>query len=622
MTDQCACSTACEDRLTVLVLAQEPHRRDRLQALLPSQSVTLADDLGDAVRLLSRGGFDLVVFFSCDPTSHQPISMLLQAGPLTPVVAVVPWEEASLDLLAQGALEVLVWDSLDEAIMRTALRRAMARQKAALPLTLQEEIVSRIVEQAPVGMALVGLNRRLQLVNEEFARIAGVERTLLTRLWISDLFAEEDATVLTLEMGRLLANDAESTVAEHRCLRQDGGVVWVHRVMRLMRDGQGRPLAFLLVMEDVEHAKRAEGHLKQTLRELEIIYENSLVGILELQGDRRIVRCNRRAADVLGYIPEELLGQSARCLHLSDEAYAEAGHALFAQLASRDLLQAEWQLRKKNGEPLWVQLWGKALSPPHLERGVIWLLDDITDRKRSEELRRDMERITQHDLKTPLNAILPIPELIRMSGPLNAEQLELLQEVEHSALQMQTMITRSLDLVRIEQGRFTFSPVPVDLCAVLRKVLKDLQPLARSLDVMVLADFNGSSLERQVAGEKARLSLPALAASDPLLCYSIMANLLRNALEACRPYEEVRVHVVCEDVCVLSVHNPGVVPGDVLPKFFEKYVSYGKPRGLGLGAYAVKLMTEVQGGTVSLESCEQRGTTVRVELPPWGSPQE
>ncbi|AGW14410.1 sensor histidine kinase [Megalodesulfovibrio gigas] len=616
MTDECACSPACADRLTILVLAQEPHRRARLQALLPAQCVTLADDLGDAVRLLSRGGFDLVVFFSCDPASHQPMGMLLQAGPLTPVVAVVPWEEASLDLLAQGALEVLVWDALDEPAMRTALRRAQARQKAAMPLALQEEIVSRIVEQAPVGMALVGLNRRLQLVNEEFARIAGVERTLLTRLWISDLFAEDDAAVLTLEMGRLLAGEAESTVAEHRCLRQDGGVVWVHRAMRLMRDDQGRPLAYLLIMEDVEYAKRAEGHLKQTLRELEIIYENSLVGILELQGDRTIVRCNRRAAELLGYIPEELLGQSARCLHLSDETYAEAAQTLFAQLATRDLLQAECQLRRKDGELMWVQLWGKALSPPHLERGVIWLLDDITDRKRSEELRRDMERITQHDLKTPLNAILPIPELVRMSGPLNAEQAELLLQVELSAMQMQTMITRSLDLVRIEQGRYTFTPVSVDLCVMLRKVLKDLQPLARSLEVMIRATVNGSVLEHPGGGQT------AMAASDPLLCYSILANLLRNALEACRPYEEVDVRIVCEAGCLLSVHNPGMVPSEIRPRFFEKYVSHGKPRGLGLGAYAVKLMTEVQGGTVCLESDERHGTTVTVVLPPWQAAQE
>ncbi|GAB7078591.1 PAS domain S-box protein [Megalodesulfovibrio paquesii] len=616
MTDACACPGSCSERLTILVLAQEQHRRERLTALLASACVTVADELGDAVRLLGRGGFDAVVFFTCDPNSHQPMSMLLQAGPLTPLVAVVPYEEASLDLLAQGAQEVLVWDGLDESTMRKALTRAMARQKAHMPLTLQEEIVSRIVEQAPVGIALVGLNRRLQLVNEEFSRIAGVERSLLTKLWASDLFPEEDASALVLEMGRLLVNDAESTVAEQRCLRQDGSHVWVHRAMRILRDDKGRPLAFLLIMEDVEHAKRAEGQLKQTLRELEVIYENSLVGILELHDDRRIFRCNRRAAELFGYIPEELLGKPDRILHLTDESYEEAREKLFDQLACRDLIQAEFMMRKKNGDPLWVQLWGKALASPHLERGVIWLLDDISDRKRSDDLRRDMERITQHDLKTPLNAIMPIPELIRMSGPLNAEQSELLQHVERSAQQMQTMITRSLDLVRIEQGRYTFSPVPVDLCAILRKVAADLQPLARSLDVLLRLFVNGDPLDHAAAGQL------VVAASDPLLCYSILANLIRNALEASGPYDEVTVRITGGGECFISVHNPSEVPAEIRSRFFEKYVTHGKPRGLGLGAYAVKLMAEVQGGTVALESCCGSGTTVTVQLPRWDAVQE
>jgi len=63
------------------------------------------------------------------------------------------------------------------------------------------------------------------------------------------------------------------------------------------------------------------------------------------------------------------------------------------------------------------------------------------------------------------------------------------------------------------------------------------------------------------------------------------------------------------------VSNPTPVPTEIVPIFFEKYVTSGKRGGSGLGTYSARLMTECQGGEIRLDVAEDTGTTVSVRLP-------
>ena len=222
-------------------------------------------------------------------------------------------------------------------------------------------------------------------------------------------------------------------------------------------------------------------------------------------------------------------------------------------------------------------------------------------------LREDVERITRHDLKTPLNAIIGFPRIMMMDENLSAEQTEYLKMIEESGLMMLEMINLSLDMFRMERGVYQFQPVPVNVSQVIRRIINDTEPLvtAKRLSVKIL--INGKA-----AGSEEGFS----AHGEELLCYSMLANLIKNAFEASPERGRITVELADEEeMSVIRIHNRGAVPGNIRDRFFDKYVTSGKESGTGLGTYSARLIAETQGGSIHLDTSEEKGTTVTVRLP-------
>jgi CheY-like chemotaxis protein len=70
------------------------------------------------------------------------------------------------------------------------------------------------------------------------------------------------------------------------------------------------------------------------------------------------------------------------------------------------------------------------------------------------------------------------------------------------------------------------------------------------------------------------------------------------------------------DPVMLAVHNPGVVPAEIAPRFFDKYVTSGKSGGTGLGTYSARLMARAQHGELQLRTSQESGTSVTLTLRP------
>ncbi|MGC8492310.1 MAG: PAS domain S-box protein [Syntrophobacteraceae bacterium] len=123
--------------------------------------------------------------------------------------------------------------------------------------------------------------------------------------------------------------------------------------------------------------------------EFRAIFENSQIGIMLLKEYRLVFRANQRLADILGYeSPEELTGMSVRGMHLSEERFREYGERHYQRLTQGVQIQVEYQLKRKNGSAVWCSLSGKAIdsnSPPDLNKGVIWCVEDISRHKAAED---------------------------------------------------------------------------------------------------------------------------------------------------------------------------------------------------------------------------------------------
>lgn len=220
-------------------------------------------------------------------------------------------------------------------------------------------------------------------------------------------------------------------------------------------------------------------------------------------------------------------------------------------------------------------------------------------------LREDVERIMKHDLKSPLMFVIAVPQILAENENLTEEEHQLLSNLEDAGYSMQNMIDSSLDMFKIEQGTYDLTPAEVDMVAVVDDVVLVLGALARtkSLDVQLLK------------GETSLDEGPICFSGEQMLCDSMMANIIRNAMEASPENGKVRITLEKDRGVRCSVHNDGVVPEEIRDRFFEKYATAGKKGGTGLGTYSARLVAEAHGGTIGFTSAEEEGTTVMVWLP-------
>jgi signal transduction histidine kinase/DNA-binding response OmpR family regulator len=219
------------------------------------------------------------------------------------------------------------------------------------------------------------------------------------------------------------------------------------------------------------------------------------------------------------------------------------------------------------------------------------------------KLREDVDRIARHDLKTPLTALIGVPKLLREEGRLRPEDADLIGIVERAGYRILNMVNLSLDLYKIEQGVYRVRPQFLDIRRLLEAVLADVQPHAAAKRV--------TTRVTDAPGETS----PIHAWAEESLCYSLLANLLKNAVEASADGATVTIDVRKDDSVVIDIHNHGAVPPTVRDRFFEKYATAGKAGGTGLGTYSARLMARVQGGDITMASSKEDGTRVSVRLP-------
>lgn len=222
-------------------------------------------------------------------------------------------------------------------------------------------------------------------------------------------------------------------------------------------------------------------------------------------------------------------------------------------------------------------------------------------------LRDDVERITHHDLKTPLNSIIGIPGILSRRYEFADKDLELLRGIERSGHKMLNMINRSLDLYKMEIGAYRSMAQPMDLLPVLRSILNEVTHSPGAADKAWCLRIDG-----EIAGDRAQF----WANAETMLCYSMFANLVQNAFEASPIGATVELDLEQRDErALLHITNEGAVPASIRASFFDKYVTHGKHKGTGLGTYSAKLCAEMQGGAIAMETMNEAHTCVTVSLP-------
>lgn len=221
-------------------------------------------------------------------------------------------------------------------------------------------------------------------------------------------------------------------------------------------------------------------------------------------------------------------------------------------------------------------------------------------------LREDVDRIIRHDMKNPLNSIIGLSHILKEDKNLGKDQIEMVALIEQAGYDLLNMINLSLDMFKMERGIYQFEPERLNILSVIDKIFKEIKPIMNIKQLNTTILLNGAPVNADscvfVQGEK-------------LLSYSMLLNLIKNAVEASPKKGMITVHIETKDKnAFIHIHNSGTVPIEIRESFFEKYVTSGKKRGTGLGTYSAKLIAETQKGQVWMNTSEEKGTTVTVML--------
>lgn len=327
---------------------------------------------------------------------------------------------------------------------------------------------------------------------------------------------------------------------------------------------------------------------EQTTATLEVVLGALSQGTILFDGDDRVVYANPSAYTILGAVPDELSGLAPLQLQT----------AVLEARESRD--QASRVL--DHGSPS-RRLRGVA-TPFTGDERVLLLVVDITERERTDSIRRDFVANASHELKTPVSTIIASSEALQIAlergDPSSAG---FAARIEGSARQLDRLVADLLDLSRLEKDQPEMGPVRID------HLVRDEVERVRGE-----AEHKGLDLGLVVESVIAMVNHRDVAIGT--------RNVLDNAVRYTPQGGSIMVTVSREDGdAVISVEDTGEgIPTRDIERVFERFYRVDSARsratgGTGLGLSIVKHVAESHGGSVSVESELGVGSTFTIRLP-------
>jgi signal transduction histidine kinase len=300
-----------------------------------------------------------------------------------------------------------------------------------------------------------------------------------------------------------------------------------------------------------------------------------------------------------------------------------------AVLRARQPLTGE-QLSCRDGRTVEWDYWPVLVNGRH--RGDIWLAWDMSDRKELERQRVEAQRqlaeqnerlrrldearnqflaIVSHELRTPLTSIVSFSELIKGEAEgLTPEGVRFLDIIERNADRLHRLVGDLLMLDRLEAGALPLDLAPVSIPDLATEPVRSAAPAAAKQGIAIEVSTGHGPL---VAADHRRLM-------------QVLDNLIANAVKFSNRNRRVLVAAGYDDgQWRIDVTDTGIgIPPEEAGQLFSRFVRASNARtaglpGTGLGLSIVKVLTEMHGGRVTVDSTLGRGSTFSVYLPGPGS---
>ena len=327
------------------------------------------------------------------------------------------WFEVNEAPLVQGGKTVAIVGAARDVTERRQAQKELQRLGAIVRCS------SDLVNMAT-------LEGKMIFLNEAGADMLGIEPSEVENHHILDVIPDEYRDLVrTKVINALLKGGRWEGDLQYRNIRT-GELTDVHVLaFAILDSSSGAPLYLANVSRDITERKRAEEALRERQARLDSIIRAAPTGI-GMVLNRRIIEVNDRICEMTGYSREELVGQSARILYMTDQEFEYVGHEKYRQIALNGVGSVETCWRRKNGGVLDVLLSSAPLVAGDVAGYLTFTALDITERRRAEQALRASEKKYRQLIETLQEGIWVIDEGARTTfvNPRMAEMLGLTAE--------------------------------------------------------------------------------------------------------------------------------------------------------------------------------------------------
>lgn len=384
-----------------------------------------------------------------------------------------------------------------------------------------------------------------------------------------------------------------------------GGRIYSQQLSPVYGD-RGEIVAGMGVVQDVTALRDAEHALRMQAQRARLTFENAPIGQALVALDGRWIMVNSALTRLLGYSEDELLALTFQDITHPDDLDADLD--LLNQLVAGDIesYQMEKRYLTADGAVVWALL---SVSLVHDEVGhplyFISQIEDITARVGHEETLRDLLAMLSHDLRTPLQVIIGMADLLSATsdGSVSAARHDFVRRINAAGQDIMTLLEECLAASALGERGVAAHPVAVRVDQAVDAALDQLQ---------------------EVVPEAGRSAGSALTAwIDPAHLRQVLSNLLTNA----HKYGGAVDVAIEDDGDSVLIHvvddGPGVSP-DFVPRLFERFsrsleAQRSGQRGTGLGLYIVRSLLALNDATIAYRPRPGGGSVFTVRCPKAGS---
>ncbi|MEC0268253.1 PAS domain S-box protein [Paenibacillus anseongense] len=483
-----------------------------------------------------------------------------------------------------------------------------------------EAIFGHIYTNAPIGIALISLERKWLNVNKAVCRIFGYSEDEFRNFTLDDIRHPDDRNNSRGMLTELLDGDIPSFELENRYFNKNGHVVWASVHVSLVRDDQGgKPLYFIAQFIDVTKNKLAELKLQESIERYTSLKKYNHDAIISFGLDGIIMNGNNMVQQMTGYLIEELIGSGMSKL-IGEKNSTELLLALKNHINNHHAIENVEKdiafFQHKNGHSVEVLV---TLVPIIIQTqimGFYIIAKDMTEQKKliiekeaaekTNKAKSEFLAMMSHEIRTPMNGVIGMTEVL-LETDLDEEQIEYVEIIKKSGATLLAIINDILDFSKIESGRTELVEEPLSVRTVLSETL-----------YMVMSRALEKNLEITTS---VCPKVPNLVYGDTTKLRQVLLNLLSNAIKFTpKGAISISVETVSQELdhvrLQFAVKDTGIgVPKDQVGHLFEPFYQVDhfmtrKTEGTGLGLAICKKLVGLMDGEIWYEaSKDQIGST-------------